>query len=221
MDRQELIRGIIETEWKMFQVVNGDDQVDCQQNPDMFAGMRNAQFQVWSAEALESYAEDLRQAEQAGRNLVREKYIRMMRSTDPQGYAHFSGTLPAVTDEKQRLADAVWEIQERQTKAMRGKYPALAMISRPMDEKTEEDWASVKNYQTAELLTYSENTLQALLVRIRKLEEAGYDYTLEIERNTVLCQGFASLEEAEAWSRKQCSFARDGGVCPCDYGDIG
>ena len=97
--KASLLQQVISTEWEMFRTVNGDRYVDCQQDPETFAGMRTAQFRAWPPEALRSYANDLAEAKRAGRNLLREKYIRMMRSTEPETYALLRRELPEDTPE--------------------------------------------------------------------------------------------------------------------------
>lgn len=94
------IKNVIEKEWKMFHSVNGEQRVSCQEDFNTFVGMRSAQFNVWSEVSVESYLEDLIAAEEAGWNMVREKYIRMMKSTDPDRYDYFKDTLPQVSEKR-------------------------------------------------------------------------------------------------------------------------
>ena len=62
MDKKALIDAILEKEWPMFHNVNGEDRVDCQEDPTTFYNMRTAQFDVWNEDALESYNKDLTSA---------------------------------------------------------------------------------------------------------------------------------------------------------------
>ena len=62
MAKAELIQKIVEKEWPMFHNVNGEDRVDCQEDPTTFYNMRTAQFDVWNEDALESYNKDLTSA---------------------------------------------------------------------------------------------------------------------------------------------------------------
>ena len=50
------------------------------------------------------HLEDITRAGDEGRNLSREKYIRMMASTAPEGYEHFKGELPPDSGEKKETA---------------------------------------------------------------------------------------------------------------------
>ena len=145
MDKKALIDAILEKEWPMFHNVNGDERTDCQNDYPVFQIMRRAQYKAWSDDALEAYLADVTAAAAEGRNLAREKYIRMMESTDPKGYAHFCGELPPVSDEKRALADAIWAKMLAQTERMRGDYPILALGGRPLHASEERDgWASIE-----------------------------------------------------------------------------
>lgn len=195
---ENLIDQIIAKEWPLFQSVNGEERAFCQNDYDTFVIMRRAQYRAWSREALELYAADLDAAIAAGRSIVREKYIRMMKSTDPAGYEHFSAELPAVSDEKVKLVERIWAHFAAQTERMRNQYPSVALSGRPLYAKNETDgWASVETYQTCELLTYSENTLRALLTYIEALEKDGKDFAYIVQENTVLGLGYPDMETAE------------------------
>ncbi len=220
MDKKALIDAILEKEWPMFHNVNGDERASCQNDYPVFEIMRRAQYKVWSPEALEAYLADVSAAAAEGRNLAREKYIRMMESTDPEGYAHFCGELPAVSDEKRALCAQIWEKMLAQTERMRAEYPILALGGRPLHASEERDgWASIETYQTSELLTYSEATLRALLAEIVRLEAEGKDFVCMVQENTVLDQGFPSMAEAEkvmaAQILKEMNIEIGGGGCCC------
>ena len=55
MTKEELIKSIVAKEWPMFHNVNGEDRVDCQENPQTFENMRSAQFKVWDEASLARY----------------------------------------------------------------------------------------------------------------------------------------------------------------------
>ncbi len=223
MEKKALIDAILEKEWPMFHNVNGDERTDCQNDYPVFQIMRRAQYKAWSDEALEAYLADVTAAAAEGRNLAREKYIRMMESTDPKGYAHFCGELPPVSDEKRALADAIWVKMLAQTERMREKYPILALGGRPMLAKDEVNgWPSIETYQTCELLTYSEPTLRALLAEIERLEGEGKDFVYMVQENTVLGQGFKTMAEAERAMTDQILRELNmeiGGKCCCGGGE--
>ena len=129
----------------MFRDVNGDTRADCQENYPMFVNMRTSQFSAWNEEALSAYREDLRSAEGEGRNLLRDKYIHMMASTDPEGYLHFLPELPPVSEEKKALVEEIWQIMLPQTIELRRKYPNVGKLGRPLLSADERNgYASVR-----------------------------------------------------------------------------
>ena len=198
MDKKALIDVIIEKEWEMFHSVNGEDRTDCQNDYPVFVIMRRAQYEAWSEAALTSYLADLDAAASEGRNLAREKYIRMMESTDPPAYDKFCGELPALSEEQSALCAQIWEKMLAQTERMRKDYPVLALGGRALRAADETDgWPSVETYQTGELKTYSAQTLRALLAEIERLEAEGKDFVFLVQENTVRGQGFKTMEEAE------------------------
>lgn len=198
MELHQIIEQIVAKEWPMFQNVNGGDHVSCQENEETFRAMRAAQFSAWSAGAAASYLRDLEQAEAAGRNLIREKYIRMMASTDPEGYEAFKGELPGLSAAQEALIGELWAHLLAQTERMRQQFPALAMGGRPLRASEETDgWASIETYQLSELRTYSEATLEVLLAHVEALERQGVDIVRRIQENSVTCLGYRSLDEAE------------------------
>ena len=218
MDKNALIDAILEKEWPMFHNVNGEERASCQNDYPVFEIMRRAQYEAWSVDALAAYLGDITAAEAAGRNIAREKYIRMMESTDPKGYEHFSGELPEVSEEKKALTEAIWAKMLAQTERMRERYPILALGGRPLHAGEERDgWASIETYQKSELLTYSEDTLKALLANIEALEAEGKDFVYMVQENTVLNQGFPTMEAAEralaAQILKDMNIEIGGGCC--------
>lgn len=204
MTKQEMISSILELEWDMFHNVNGDTRADCQENRVTFEIMRRAQYEAWSEEAVASFHADITSAKQDGRNLSREKYIRMMKSTDPQGYDYFKKDLPELTEAQIELVQKLWEKYLSQTERMREKYPILALGGRPLRASEEVcGMTSIETYQTSETMTYSENTLRALLSHLEALEAQGIDLAYEIQKNTVLGLGYPSMDAAEAAMMQQ------------------
>ena len=192
-----IIPQILDIEWDMFHNVNGDSRVGCQNDRETFVAMRTAQFSAWSVRAVEYYLKDLEAAVSAGRNLVREKYIRMMKSTAPFDYIRLEGSLPPVSPEKEALIGILWSHFSRQTEDMRKKHPYLAQFGRPLYAREETlGWASIETYQISEWMTYSEETLEALLEHLLELKAKGIDLAYLIQENSVTCLGYASMEEA-------------------------
>ena len=218
MDKNALIEAILEKEWPMFHNVNGEERASCQNDYPVFEIMRKAQYDAWSVDALAAYLNDITAAAEAGRNIAREKYIRMMESTDPRGYEAFRGELPAVSETQWALVEAIWAKMLVQTERTRERYPILALGGRPLRASEERDgWPSIETYQKCALMTYSEATLRALLANIEALEAEGRDFVYMVQENTVLNQGFPTMEAAEramaAQILKDMNIEIGGGCC--------
>ena len=88
MEHKTLVDAVVTAEWEMFSnVQNVGGKASCQMDPKTFRIMRSSQMDNWDDELLGSYLEDLLNARLEGRNLVTEKYARMMESTFPEEYA--------------------------------------------------------------------------------------------------------------------------------------
>ena len=59
----------------------------------------------WTQELLESYRQDLIEAEAAHWNLLTEKYARMMESTAPERYAELADILPKRSKERIQMQE--------------------------------------------------------------------------------------------------------------------
>ncbi|MBD5627481.1 MAG: DUF4125 family protein [Desulfovibrio sp.] len=77
-EREALLNEIIERELAMFLATpNEGGTADCQQRPDTFRVMRRMAHITHDDATLKSYLNDLRAAEENGRNFMLEKYARM------------------------------------------------------------------------------------------------------------------------------------------------
>ena len=95
MEHKTLVDAVVTAEWEMFSnVQNVGGKASCQMDPKTFRIMRSSQMDNWDDELLGSYLEDLLNARLEGRNLVTEKYARMMESTFPEEYAQLADSLP-------------------------------------------------------------------------------------------------------------------------------
>ncbi len=198
MNKNEVIEEILRVEWPMFHNVNGETRADCQENLNGFRRMRGAQYEVWSQEVCESYLQDLKEAEAAGRNLPREKYIHMMAATDPAGYEIFCSELPEISEEKKEMVEKIWAILGEQTDRLRAEYPLIALGGRPLHTADEFPGStSVETYQKGELMTYSDRTLKLLLEQIEQMQKDGKEYAHDVQLATVLAAGYTSLRNAE------------------------
>src|SRR5512145_2494989 len=131
MTREEIVTGIIAIEWIMFQdVPNAGGRAPCQEERQTFEIMRMSQAASWSESMLASYFNDLTEAQKQGRNLMTEKYARMMKSTSPSEYARIEHLLPAVSLEALTLIGKIAAIILEWEEELFGRYPHLIQRGR-------------------------------------------------------------------------------------------
>ena len=206
MDIKSLRKRIIDLEWEMFQATNNKGgRASCQDDFITFYNMRFAQFDAWNDETAESYLKDLEAAKAAGRNLVAEKYLHMMKNTYPAEYHAQKHFLPTISEEKLELANEICDEMIAQTIPLRKAFPRVGEAGRPLFSSDDKyGFTSVQTYQLGELLTYSENTLQLLKKHLFALKESGRSLAKEVTSRSVCSYGFSSLEQAETFLAERC-----------------
>lgn len=198
MDRTELTQNILDREWNMFQrVQNVGGRACCQDNEVTFRLMRGAQFSAWNEAMLASYQNDLIHAEEAGENLLSEKYGYMMKWTYPDEYEQIRELLPPVSAKKEKLVEEILAIEIRQTARFREMYPNLGKCGRPLTTAEDSGETSVETYTRGELLSYSVETLELYLAHLRKLDQSKILFPLLVMKATVRASGYFTLNEAE------------------------
>lgn len=197
----DLVEEVIRREWDQFQrTENEGGRASCQGNWPMFHQMRASQFMTWPEDLLRSYLDDLDEANRVGRNLVTEKYARMMASTAPDEYRErIEPFIPRLSDERVARQERVIDVQVAWARDFRGRYPKLGAAMRVLTtaEDTPED-TSFETYLRGELGTYSDRTMALYEAMVEDLQAAGRNLTEQTVANTVRLGGFADLEEAES-----------------------
>ena len=197
----DLVEEVIRREWDQFQrTENEGGRASCQGNWPMFHQMRASQFMTWPEDLLRSYLDDLDEANRVGRNLVTEKYARMMASTAPDEYRErIEPFIPRLSDERVARQERVIAVQVAWARDFRGHYPRLGAAMRVLTtaEDTPED-TSFETYLRGELGTYSDRTMALYEAMVEDLQAAGRNLTEQTVANTVRLGGFADLEEAES-----------------------
>ena len=201
MTVESLTERIVALEWDQFQrTENEGGRASCQGNWPVFRQMRSSQFLTWPLDLLVSYRDDLVEADRVGRNLVTEKYARMMASTAPDEYRErIEPYIPRLSNERIARQERVIGVQVVWAAAFRERWPKLGMAMRVLTtaEDTPED-TSFETYLRGELGTYAEATFARYERMVDDWRAAGRNLTEATVRNTVVMGGFADLDEAEA-----------------------
>lgn len=145
MNKQELIRGILDIEWDMFQEVRSAIPAPCQLWPEAFKRIRGSVYETWTEEALQSCRHDFEDAQHDGRNLLTEKYARM---DDLLGPARGNPLIDQIV-----VIETQWQDEIRQN------YPALynrvCRSTKPLN-----DGRNFSVYLRSELQTYGDRTIE-------------------------------------------------------------
>ncbi len=197
--KAELIAAVVAAEWRMFQAVpNAGGLASCQQDPETFEIMRSSQAESWSEAVLESYLEDLARAERTGRNLLTEKYARMMQSTAPAEYAAIADLLPPLDASSPALIEAIVAVVLGWEADLAARFPHVLARGRPVHASADRPGVtSLETYLRGELASYSPRTLELYLENVRAQaarQVNGSEVTLT---HTMLRYGFESLSAAE------------------------
>ena len=196
--KDHLINRIVKLEWEMFQNVKSlGGRASCQEDHPTFKINRVSQAQSWSEPALESYLEDLENAERRGRNLLSEKYGRMMASTSKSEYESLKHLLPPLEEGILPLVENIVDIVVGWEQEMVKKYPNLVRRGRPVHSSQDTpDVTSLETYLRGELLTYSKKTLELLYDHYHKQRTGNINGSGIILEHMVKQYGYTSLEQA-------------------------
>lgn len=199
--RLKLAEEIVEREWAQFQQVqNEGGRASCQDDRDTFNEMRLAQFLTWPRELAASYCEDLEAAERLGRNLLTEKYARMMASTEPERYRReLAPFLPVLSAARESAQEKVIAQQLVWAREFRERYPSLGAGMRVL--RTDEDTLTSTSFETylrGELGTYSERTFALYAELVDSIARQGGNLTESTVLLTARLAGYDSLSAAEA-----------------------
>lgn len=200
LNKEELVRRVVEDEWRAFdKVKNEGGRADCQDNWNTFNIMRSSQYLTWEPEMLARYADEFEAAILAGWNPITEKYARMEESTAPEEYAKIADSLPPIDEQKKQIIEEVVAIQVSWMEDFAEEYPRMAGNARRIhtSEDTEYD-TSYETYLRGEISTYSDGMLGEYARFIVRIYKEGKNLAYMTMENTAKLYGYSSLEDAEA-----------------------
>ncbi len=196
----EKIEKIIEIEWKMMQNVdNIGGRASCQDDNETFYIMRRSQYENWSEEMIDFFLDFAIKSETEGRNLVAEKYGKMMAYTNLHYYnKHLKHLLPATPLKNFRIINDIVEKLILWEEDFAAKHPLLADTGRPIRSKEDyKGFTSMETYARGELETYSEELLLLYRDYVNKLYDEEKSLSLMNQLTMVQLYGYDSIEEAE------------------------
>ena len=195
---------IAKAEFEAFdKVQNEGGRAGCQNNWPTFKVMRMSQYMTWTEDMLLQYLYEFKTNYANGRNMIEEKYARMMESTAPLEYAGFADQLPPISEEKRAVMEQVIGLQVKWMEEFAAEYPNLAEDARRIH--TSEDLPYDTSYETylrGELGTYSDRMLEMYGRYIVAHAQEGRSVAREIMENTVHFYGYQDLETANAAKMK-------------------
>lgn len=200
MDERELIISkIIEKEWEMFRVLhNIGGPAECQNNKPEFEIMRKGQWDILDDKILKSYLEDLENAILEGRNLLQEKYIKMMEHSSPEEYEKVKHVLKEIRPGQKVLIKKIEDIYLEWGKEFENRFPKFSKLCRPLDESGDlPEKASVQTYLKGELYSYSLKTLLFYHDFVLECYNNKRNLIYESHLTVVKQKGFEDIESVE------------------------
>jgi tetratricopeptide (TPR) repeat protein len=190
---------IARAEFEAFdKVQNEGGRADCQNNWPTFKVMRMSQYMTWDEDMLLQYLYEFRTNYENGRNMIQEKYARMMESTAPREYAKFADKLPPISAEKKAIMEQIIAVQVKWTEEFAAHYPHLAGNARYIHTSDDMPYdTSSETYLRGELGTYSDRMLAMYGRYIVKHASCGKNVVYEIMENTIHFYGYKDFETAE------------------------
>lgn len=198
---KETIEKIIKIEWEMFQKVeNMGGRASCQDDFETFYIMRFSQYGSWPGKMVECYAKFVEKCRLSGRNLLTEKYARMMEFTHPDYYIkNIAPVLPEVPEANKVFIDKIVKSMIDWETDFSKKYPKLAGVSRPVTADGDmSGFTSMETYARGELATYPLTLLELYAAYTDQLDAEGNSLSLINQQIMVNMYGYDTIEDAEA-----------------------
>ena len=197
MEKEKIIKKILEKEWKYFSNLNNiGGRADCQDNREDFIIMRKSQWETFNEETLISYLEDLN----SKNNPLFQKYAQMMKYNSPEEYEKIKDILEKASDEKTDLVNKIMFIYMEWEKEFFERYPIFSSMGRPLYSSEDDDIeTSIETYLRGELLSYSEKTLKLYLNYVIDNKEKNINLAIKNMDNLARMQGFNDSNDVEEY----------------------
>lgn len=191
---------VAKAEFEAFdKVKNEGGRAGCQNDWPTFKVMRMSQYMTWTEDMLLQYLYEFRANYADGRNMIEEKYARMMESTAPDEYALFADKLPYLSDEKKDIIEQIVSLQVKWMEEFAAEYPNLAGNARTIHTAQDLPYdTSYETYLRGELGTYSDRLLDMYGRYIVSHAQDGRNVAREIMENTIRFYGYKDLKTADA-----------------------
>lgn len=197
MEKEKIIKKILEKEWKYFSNLNNiGGRADCQDNREDFIIMRKSQWETFNEETLLSYLEDLN----SKNNPLFQKYAQMMKYNSPEEYEKIKDILEKASDEKTDLVNKIMFIYMEWEKEFFERYPIFSSMGRPLYSSEDDNIeTSIETYLRGELLSYSEKTLKLYLNYVIDNKEKNINLAIKNMDNLARMQGFNDSNDVEEY----------------------
>ena len=182
------LRELVQLEWVHFDTVRGmGGRAACQDDAVGFFVHRVAQYLSFPRESIMAVRDDVAAADAAGRNVIREKYARMMEATDPAAFARdWSGRLETPSPVKRCMIDEIEGALRSMLDIAEGELPATAQHVR--GSITQPKLISSIGYYVCEIQSYSMSTLRCLRDGLQRQLSDHVNPVLDTYVNAVLIQ---------------------------------
>lgn len=210
--KKSLIKRIVNLEHKMFREIHTDTQGEkCKEGEKLFILERKSFFTPLSDNTLKSYLNGLEDAMVEGRNLLKEKYLRMDESLnikdkdtkqvglkvgyersktqcDIEGPPDNSNSLD---EEHKKLLEKIIKIESKWQNELREKYPNIFK-----DNRIRSRGVNFEKYLKGELETYPPLTIEYYFQDVSNAEKEGRNLALKGYEYMFKELKYNSLEEA-------------------------
>lgn len=210
--KESLIKRIVNLELKMFREIHTDKQGEkCQERENTFILERKSFFTPLSNDTLKSYLNGLEDAIVEGRNLLKEKYLRMDESLNikdedikqenlkveykrSKTQCDIEGppdSFNSLDEEHKILIQKIIKIESKWQNEIREKYPNI------FKTKTDRNRGlNFEKYLRSELETYPPLTIEYYFQDVSNAEKEGRNLALEGYEYMFKELNYCSLEEA-------------------------